>query len=180
MAHVADQIHALDMKFGMYSSAGIFTCGRYPGSLGYEQKDADLFASWGVDYLKYDNWSVEIQSNHPSPVFLLTSGSFNQGQSGNAQISFNRYNVMSEALNKTGRPIFYSMCNWGDDNPFDWAYTIANSYRMSGDIYDNFNRPDSRCPCDEAIGCSWPGFHCSVMNILNKVRLPYMSPFPRL
>jgi hypothetical protein len=77
---------------------------------------------------------------------------------------------MSQALNKTGRPIFYSMCNWGDDSPFDWAYTIANSYRMSGDIYDSFNRPDSRCPCDEAIGCSWPGFHCSVMNILNKVR----------
>jgi alpha-galactosidase len=55
MKHVADQIHALGMKFGMYSSAGTFTCGRYPGSLGYEQKDADIFASWGVDYLKYDN-----------------------------------------------------------------------------------------------------------------------------
>jgi alpha-galactosidase len=150
MAHVANQIHSLGMKFGMYSSAGIFTCGRYPGSLGYEQKDADLFASWGADYLKYDNC-------------------FNQGQSGNAQISFNRYNVMSQALNKTGRSIFYSLCNWGDDNPFDWAYTISNSYRMSGDIYDSFNRPDSRCPCDEAIGCSWPGFHCSVMNILNKM-----------
>jgi alpha-galactosidase len=55
MAHVADQIHALGMKFGMYSSAGVLTCGRYPGSLGNEQKDADVFASWGVDYLKYDN-----------------------------------------------------------------------------------------------------------------------------
>jgi alpha-galactosidase len=76
---------------------------------------------------------------------------------------------MSQALNKTGRPIFYSLCNWGNDNPFDWAYSISNSYRMSGDIYDSFNRPDSRCPCDEAIGCQWPGFHCSVMNILNKM-----------
>ncbi|KAF2421141.1 alpha-galactosidase [Tothia fuscella] len=150
MKHVADQIHALGMKFGMYSSAGILTCGRYPGSLGYEQKDADVFASWGVDYLKYDNC-------------------FNMGQSGTPKISFDRYNVMSQALNKTGRPIWYSMCNWGDDNPFDWAYSIANSYRMSGDIYDSFNRPDSRCPCDEAIGCQWPGFHCSVMNILNKM-----------
>jgi alpha-galactosidase len=76
---------------------------------------------------------------------------------------------MSQALNKTGRPVFYSLCNWGDDNPFDWAYSISNSYRMSGDIYDSFNRPDARCPCTEAIGCTWPGFHCSVMNILNKM-----------
>jgi len=68
MAHVANQIHALGMKFGMYSSAGIFTCGRYPGSLGYEQKDADLFASWGVDYLKYDNWLVLMGSISQIPT----------------------------------------------------------------------------------------------------------------
>jgi len=150
MKYVADKIHSMGMKFGMYSSAGVFTCGRYPGSLGNEQKDAEYFASVGVDYLKYDNC-------------------FNQGQSGTAKLSFDRYNAMSEALNKTGRPIVYSMCNWGDDNPYDWAYTIANSGRMSGDVYDSFNRPDSRCPCRESIGCAWPGFHCSVMNILNKM-----------
>ena len=102
MKHVADQVHALGMYFGMYSSAGIFTCGKYPGSLGYEQQDADTFASWGVDYLKYDNC-------------------FNQGQSGTPQISFNRYNVMSQALNKTGRPIFYSVCNWGQDMPYEYV-----------------------------------------------------------
>jgi alpha-galactosidase len=90
MKYVADTLHGMGMKFGMYSSAGIFTCGRFPGSLGFEQKDADLWASWDVDYLKYDNC-------------------FNQGQSGTAQISFNRYNVMSQALNKTGRQILYSM-----------------------------------------------------------------------
>lgn len=150
MKAVADRIHALGFKFGMYSSAGVFTCGRYPGSLGYEQKDADLWASWGVDYLKYDNC-------------------FNQGQSGTPKLSFDRYNVMSQALNKTGRDIVYAMCNWGNDDPYDWAYTIANSGRMSGDIYDSFNRPDARCPCTESIGCAWPGFHCSVMNILNKM-----------
>ena len=76
---------------------------------------------------------------------------------------------MSEALNNTGRPIVYSLCNWGDDNPFDWAYRISNAGRMSGDIYDSFNRADSRCPCTEAIGCPWPGFHCSVMNIVDKM-----------
>ncbi|KAF2466516.1 glycoside hydrolase [Lindgomyces ingoldianus] len=150
MKYIADKLHSMGMKFGMYSSAGVFTCGRYPGSLGFEQQDADLWASWDVDYLKYDNC-------------------FNQGQSGTPQISFNRYNVMSQAINKTGRPMIYSLCNWGNDDPYDWAYTIANSGRMSGDIYDQFNRPDSRCPCTEAVGCAWPGFHCSVMNILNKM-----------
>ncbi|KAF2023896.1 glycoside hydrolase [Setomelanomma holmii] len=118
---IVDQIHALGFKFRMYSSAGVLTCGRYPGSLGCEQKDADLWASWGVDYLKYDNC-------------------FNQDQSGTPKLSFDRYKVK-----------------------------IANSGRMSGDIYDSFNRPDDRCPCTEAIGCAWPGFHCSVMNILNKM-----------
>lgn len=150
MKYVADKIHGMGLKFGMYSSAGLFTCAKYPGSLGNEEKDAEFFAENDVDYLKYDNC-------------------FNQGQSGTPKISFDRYNVMSQALNKTGRPIVYSMCNWGNDDPYDWAYTIANSGRMSGDIYDSFNRPDERCPCTEAIGCAWPGFHCSVMNILNKM-----------
>lgn len=76
---------------------------------------------------------------------------------------------MSEALNKTGKEIVYAMCNWGNDDPYDWAYRIANSGRMSGDIYDSFNRPDARCPCLDSVGCRWPGFHCSVMNILNKM-----------
>ena len=149
MKYVADTLHDMGMKFGMYSSAGVYTCGRYPGSLGYEKNDADLWASWDVDYLKYDNC-------------------YNQGQSGSAMLSFNRYDVMSKALNQTGRPILYSLCNWGDDNPFDWAYTISNSWRMSGDVYDSFNRPDSRCPCT-TTPCDWPGYHCSVMNILNKM-----------
>ena len=103
----------------------------------------------GVDYLKYDNC-------------------YNQGQSGTALNSFNRYQVMSQALNKTGRPIVYSMSNWGQDQPWDWAYTISNSDRMSGDVYDSFNRPDDACPC-ETSPCNWPGFHCSIMNIINKM-----------
>jgi hypothetical protein len=72
-----------------------------------------------VDYLKYDNC-------------------FNQGQSGTPKISFDRYQVMSKALNATGRKMVYSMCNWGQDQPFDWAYGISNSWRMSGDIYGKF------------------------------------------
>lgn len=153
MKYVADVIHSMGMKFGMYSSAGIYTCAKYAGSLDNEMKDAEYFAEVGVDYLKYDNC-------------------YNQGRSGTPLISFERYDAMSKALNSTGREIVYSMCNWGNDNPFDWAYTIANSARMSGDIYDAFNRPDSGCPC-EANPCDWPGQHCSVMNILNKMAPTY-------
>lgn len=136
----------------MYSDAGAYTCGQYAGSLGYEDVDAKTFASWGVDYLKYDNC-------------------YNEGQEGTEQLSYARYKKMSDALNATGRPILYSMCNWGSDRPWNWAQTIANSWRATGDITDSFDAPDVRCPCtgDEGNDCPLPGFHCSVMNILNKV-----------
>lgn len=67
-----------------------------------------------------------------------------------------------------GRPVLYSMCNWGEDSPWNWAQTMANSWRISGDVYDSFDRPDDRCPCT-TYDCALPGFHCSVMNIINKV-----------
>ncbi|KAH7912903.1 glycoside hydrolase family 27 protein [Hygrophoropsis aurantiaca] len=151
MTAVADNMHDLGLRFGMYSSAGSMTCGGYAGSLGYETIDAQTFASWGVDYLKYDNC-------------------YNEGESGTPLITYTRYKAMSDALNATGRPILYSMCNWGEDYPWKWAQTIGNSWRMSGDIYDSFDVADENCPCtgDEGYDCALPGFHCSMMNILNK------------
>ncbi|KAF9731611.1 melibiase [Paraphaeosphaeria minitans] len=131
------------------NSSGYLVESHIPGRLAMKQ-DAELWAGWGADYLKYDNC-------------------FNQGQSGTPKISYDRYSVMSQALNNTSREIIYAMCNWGNDDPYDWAYLIANSGRMSGDVYDSFNRPDDRCHCTEAPGCAWPGFHCSIMNILNKM-----------
>lgn len=105
-----------------------------------------------MDYLKYDNC-------------------YNEGQSGTPLVTFNRYKTMTNALNATGRPILYSMCNWGEDFPWKWAQTVANSWRISGDITDTFDRPDASCPCsgEQGIDCALPGFHCSVMNILNKI-----------
>ncbi|KAK0120539.1 hypothetical protein ONS96_010745 [Cadophora gregata f. sp. sojae] len=123
MKYVSDRIHEMGLLFGMYSSAGEMTCARYPGSLDYETKDAKAFAEWGVDYLKYDNC-------------------FNKGRFGTPLISYQRYEVMWKALNATGRPILYSLCNWGEDYTHAWATAIANSYRMSGDVYDFFTRPD--------------------------------------
>jgi len=77
---------------------------------------------------------------------------------------------MSKALNATGRPVLYSLCNWGEDYPFNWASTIANSWRITGDIFDDWDAADARCPCDgpDAWDCRLPGFHCSVTNIMNK------------
>lgn len=114
----------------------------------FEEIDAKTYASWGVDYLKYDNC-------------------FNEGRSGTPQISFERFNNMSRALNATGRPILYSMCNWGEDGPWNFASTIANSWRISGDIADQFDRFDDRCPCTSILDCKLPGFHCAMSRIID-------------
>ncbi|KAI0082214.1 glycoside hydrolase [Panus rudis PR-1116 ss-1] len=145
---LADQIHNLGLKFGIYSSAGIYTCGGKFGSLGFEEIDAKTYADWGVDYLKYDNC-------------------FNEGLAGTPKISHDRFANMSRALNATGRPILYSMCNWGEDGPWNFAPTIANSWRISGDIHDDFNRFDDRCPCTDILDCKLPGFHCAMARIID-------------
>lgn len=77
---------------------------------------------------------------------------------------------MSQALNATGRPILYSMCNWGVDGPWNFAPTMANSWRMAGDLFDVWDRDDPNCPCEELDGldCKMPGYQCSVMNVVNK------------
>ncbi|KAH7321917.1 glycoside hydrolase family 27 protein [Rhexocercosporidium sp. MPI-PUGE-AT-0058] len=151
MAAVADDIHELGLGFGMYSSAGKYTCGRYAGSLRYEEVDAKTWAEWGVDYLKYDNC-------------------YNEGQAGDQKISEARYATMAKALNATGRPILYSLCNWGEDYPWNWGATIANSWRTSGDVFDYWDTHDARCPCEgaDSWNCGLPGFHCSITNIMNK------------
>ena len=147
---LSNKIHDLGFKFGMYSSAGKYTCAGYPGSLHYEEIDADTFANdWEIDYLKYDNC-------------------FNEGNSGTAKISYERYNNMSQALLNTGRPIFYSLCQWGEDHVWDWGSTLANSWRISGDIYDNFDRYDDRCPCETYECPGLQGYSCSINNILEK------------
>ncbi|KAK6527578.1 hypothetical protein TWF694_004562 [Orbilia ellipsospora] len=140
---LADQVHGLGLKIGIYSSAGTATCAGYPASLGREQQDANLWASWGIDYLKYDNC--------------------NDGGQGDQQGNINRYTAMRNALAKTGRPILYSMCNWGVADVWNWAAPIGNSWRMSGDIGPNFNTPFDGCPTTGATG-----YGCSVINILNK------------
>ncbi|KAK1254403.1 hypothetical protein MKX08_008398 [Trichoderma sp. CBMAI-0020] len=189
MGAVADALHEQGFLFGMYSSAGEMTCARYAGSLDHEEADAQSFADWGVDYLKYDNC-------------------YHMGRFGTPLVSFNRFNAMAEAIKKTGRSMLYSLCSWGEDyvhtvgqsrpaplHPSlvysirapmretrrlifrpQWGGSIANSWRISGDIYDSFARPDDLCSCTNAADpdCIAPGTHCSVLAILNKVA-PYID-----
>ncbi|KAK7350818.1 hypothetical protein VNO77_09802 [Canavalia gladiata] len=111
---IADYVHGKGLKLGIYSSAGIFTCQVRPGSLFLETDDADLFASWDVDYLKYDNcYNLGIPPKK-------------------------RYPPMRDALNATGRKIFYSICEWGVDNPALWADKVGHSWRTTEDINDSW------------------------------------------
>jgi alpha-galactosidase len=120
MKSLADYAHSKGLRFGLYSDAGYKTCAGRPGSLGYEKQDAQTYASWGVDYLKYDNCN----DDGTSPEI--------------------RYPPMRDALNATGRQIFFSMCEWGVDNPATWASNVGNSWRTTGDISDNWASMTSR------------------------------------
>jgi alpha-galactosidase len=111
---VADYVHSKGLKFGIYSDAGTGTCENRPGSRGYEYQDARAYASWGVDYLKYD-WC-----NHGT------------------QDSRASYALMRDALQKSGRPIVFSLCEWGSTQPWLWAKDVGNLWRTTGDIVDKW------------------------------------------
>ena len=113
---LADYIHGRGLKFGMYSCAGVRTCADYPGSFGHEFLDARTFASFGVDFLKYDYCNVPVSGQAP----LL-------------------YRRMGQALRACGRDILFSACNWGTEEVGSWIRsTGAHMYRSTGDIADNF------------------------------------------
>ena len=109
MYALGERIHALGLKFGIYSDAGTATCVGKPGGLGYEVIDALTYAAWGVDYLKYDNCN-------------------NRGIR-----SPERYTPMHDALNATGKPILFSICDWQDRAAY-WAPPLGNSWRTTDDI----------------------------------------------
>ncbi|MCB0636097.1 MAG: glycoside hydrolase family 27 protein [Lewinella sp.] len=110
MQALADYIHARGLKFGLYNCAGDKTCAGYPGSRGHEYEDARLYASWGVDYLKYD-WC-------------------NTGQLKASEA----YRTMRDALYAAGRPVVFSICEWGDNQPWEWAPEMGHLWRVTGDI----------------------------------------------
>lgn len=107
---LADYVHSKGLQFGIYSDAGTGTCQNRPGSRGYEFQDARQYAEWGVDYLKYDWCNHSTQNSEAS------------------------YSIMRDALAKSGRPIIFSLCEWGSTKPWLWAKDVGNLWRTTGDI----------------------------------------------
>ena len=111
---VADYVHGKGLKFGIYTDAGTKTCQGRPGTLGHEVQDARTYASWGVDYVKED-WCNAAHLNAPV-----------------------QYAKFRDALARTGRPIVFSICEWGSNQPWDWAPRVGNLWRTTDDIDDNW------------------------------------------
>jgi alpha-galactosidase len=153
IAGLADEVHALGLKFGIYGSAGTMTCAGYPGQIGFESLDASTFAAWGVDYFKYDNCFFPANWTDPFNVCLPDEGgpypngtcpgltnlappNYDWTQSNTAH----RYGIMGDALLAQNRTILYSLCEWGTAQVQLWGNATAQSWRMSGDITPDWAR----------------------------------------
>ncbi len=126
MKALADYVHSKGLKLGIYSDAGWKTCGGRPGSRGHEYQDAMMYASWGIDYLKYD--------------WCFTDGLKAEGA----------YLTMRNALYAAGRPMVLSICEWGDNQPWIWGDSIGHLWRTTGDIYHCFD-----CVIDHKTWNQW-------------------------
>jgi alpha-galactosidase len=111
---LTDYVHSLGLKMGIYSDAGSSTCGGRPGSRGHEFQDAHQYARWGVDYLKYDWCNTSTQDASAS------------------------YGTMRDALADSGRPIVFSICEWGNSRPWLWGAGVGNLWRTTTDILDRW------------------------------------------
>ncbi len=112
---LADYVHAKGLKLGVYSDAGAKTCGGRPASRGHEYQDALSYAQWGADYLKFD-WCGCEDLNAPGA-----------------------YATMRDALHAAGRPMVFSICEWGQNKPWTWATNVGHLWRTTTDIYPNFD-----------------------------------------
>ena len=116
MKALADYIHSKGLKFGIYSTPGPRTCAEYPGSYEHEEQDAKTFASWGIDYLKYD-WCGARSNTEERPL----------------------YQKMGAALQRADHPIVYSLCQYGADKVETWGAQVGgNLWRTTGDISDTW------------------------------------------
>lgn len=134
MKALADYVHGKGLKLGIYSDAGATTCAGRPGSRGHEYQDALTYARWGIDYVKYD-W-CDTDNINPEGA----------------------YTTMRDAIRAAGRPMVLSICEWGDNRPWEWAREIGHSWRTTGDIYPCWN-----CELGHGSWSSW-----GVLPILDK------------
>lgn len=115
---LADYVHSKGLKLGIYSDAAPLTCAGYTASLGFEEQDAKTFASWGIDYLKYD------YCNAPEDVVTAQT----------------RYKTMADALRKSGRDIVFGICEWGNRKPWLWGANVGGQlWRTTADIRDKWS-----------------------------------------
>jgi alpha-galactosidase len=134
---LADYVHAKGLKLGIYSDAASLTCGGVTGSYNFEELDATIFAKWGIDYLKYDYCNA--------PNDMVTA--------------FTRYKKMGDALRKTNRPIVYSICEWGQRQPWLWARAAGGHlWRTTWDIRDTW------------ISDQYDNGHNGILNTIDKQR----------
>jgi alpha-galactosidase len=132
MKALADYVHSKGLKIGIYSSPGPKTCAGYAGSLGHEEQDAQLYAQWGIDYLKYD-----LCSFIPDVMMKQTP----DDKAAQMRMMIAAYDKMNKALKATGRPIVYSFCQYGWDAVWEWAPSVGgNLWRTTGDIQPNWDR----------------------------------------
>jgi alpha-galactosidase len=117
MKALADYVHDKGLKIGIYSDAAESTCAGYPGSYGFEEQDAALWASWGFDFLKYDYCNAPWEQ----------------------EAAIDRYGRMGEALRNTGREFLFSLCEWGGRSPHLWGRNVGgHMWRVSGDVFDSW------------------------------------------
>jgi alpha-galactosidase len=115
MKALADYVHGKGLKLGIYSDAGATTCGGRPGSRGYEYQDARTYARWEIDYVKYDWCNTPGMNAEPA------------------------YSTMRDAIAAAGRPMVFSICEWGMSRPWEWAGKVGHSWRTTPDIYNCFD-----------------------------------------
>ncbi len=124
MKAIADYIHSRGLKFGMHNCAGTKTCSGFPGGRGHEYQDARTYASWDVDYFKYD-WCATGKANAEET-----------------------YKTMRDALYAAGRPVVFSICEWGNNKPWTWAKDVGHLWRTTGDITNCYN-------CHDVYAMGW-------------------------
>lgn len=124
MKGLADYVHSKGLKLGLYSSPGPWTCAGFEGSYNHEQQDAKTWAAWGIDYVKYD-WCSAAAMFQPNDEHAV-------------------YQIMGDALRATGRPIVFSLCQYGQVDVQEWGASVGgNLWRTTGDIQDNWNSMSS-------------------------------------
>ena len=129
MKALADYVHSKGLKFGIYSSPGVKDCALFEGSLGHEEQDAKIYAEWGVDFLKYDLCTFQRVMAPQSNTEVRK------------KLMIDAYRKMGDALRATGRPILYSLCQYGLDDVWEWGPQVgAQMWRTTDDIKDSYER----------------------------------------